>query len=187
MIRKESIAAICVMGVIFSILVTSALFYSDDSVKKQKATVVPSGFDYSPVRYENQTFVISEIRLDSIGWDANHWSIKTTNDTKIHKLKTWGEIYPGDIAVFQKVFYDKICNAGVELRLPDEFQSVHFDIDPSNFTMSDLPDYYTERYDVQINFKSCYSPAIKTYNVVYRDGYEIDREELSKEGFDIIG
>ena len=173
-----------VFSVTFAVVIIIALTSGNSGVDgiKEKAYIKPSGFSLVKLKVENQTFIVKEMRSDELTWNGRLYSFKTLNDTQIRTVNTSrdGWLSVGDVVTLQKITYEKKCDVGVYIQLPDGFNGEVPDILPRNFHKEDIPKYYTDRYYVVVDLGECNSYQYQYFDFVTSGGkttkMESDRE-----------
>lgn len=139
---------------------------------KPEAVVKPLGFRLENIKTETTKYVITELReVDRTGLQVT-WDFRTYNDTKIRQVIVEPDHRPmiGDVVTYEKRITKKTCDIGIQLKLPNGFESIFFkDIDARTFKIDELPDYYRERYSVKIDLETCFENGYKTLNIVTRN------------------
>ena|SRR3990167_2351121 len=151
---------------------------------KETAVVKTLGFSVKELEIVKERYVITELRQVDRLFKQTTWEFLTLNDTKTRQLIV-EDVYPmvGDVVTFVKTTYKKDCDLGVQLQPPD-FEPIWFEkIDARNFTISELPKYYTDKYTIVVNLDTCFNKAYRTYSLLDSDGKQ-QRMEYDSVGFE---
>lgn len=178
-----------IVGIFFSGLLIGVFLIPnlvlDSDHDKQKAVVKPLGYTIVKTDIEKDSFIAMEVTRVDEGYDDT-WMFRTSNDTSLREVILHDtRLNVGDLVVFEKITQIKDCNIGVQLQVPD-FESIWFEnIMTKNFSKNQLPEYYTERYDIKTDFTTCEKPVITKWNSVYRNGELIEKMQLERTGYEI--
>lgn len=155
--ESKIMALILFTIMIISVLVILISMDKDTMIIKEKAYIKPSGYNLEKYKTETETFVITEIKKESIvTYDGWIYQFKTINDTKIRTINTDRPVNVGDIIKFEKNTYQKTCDEPIMIVLPDGFQGQEFkNVHVQDFNMTVIPKYYTDRYDIVVDFSIC--------------------------------
>lgn len=163
--NKGVILVISILVVVFGIIPTAMTLdmldrhpymFSDKNV----IMVTPASMSFDKVESKNST--INVALVDRI-WEIegkecyrNCYEL-TTFDEEKYQVKTFTNdiIHSYDEIIFEETKLQKICGDAVNLTFLDGHNGMIFDINPNNFTESDIDQFYRDRYSIETNFKEC--------------------------------